>query len=237
MKNLDETILTLENFEGPIALLLHLVHKQELDIFGIPLKEVTKQYLCNLTDLAMQDIDGGSEFISSTAALLLLKSKALLPRHETEECTQEEGDPRFEIIHYLLDYCKFKAIADELKQREALQEAYHLRGVSEPIEIAKTTGAGNLSLDELCTLFQQILSKARANTGIIQEELWKVSDKIQFLTQKLKKERSISFFAVFTAQMCRWELIVTFLALLELMKQGSLRISKQESGDIKLLDI
>lgn len=232
MKNLDEHILTLENFEGPVDLLLHLVQKNEMDICGIHLKEITKQYIQFLTEAAAHSLDGGAEFISTTAALMLLKSRALLPKHEADaKLSPEELDPRFEIIHYLLDYCRFKSAAEDLRTLEERQVGYHLRGMPEPI-IVKPSGVGPLSLSDLCVLFQQVLSKASDNIGFIQEEEWKVSDKIEFIREKLQEVNEIPFLVLFRSEMYRIELIITFLAVLELMKQGEIKVMRRESGEI-----
>jgi segregation and condensation protein A len=232
MKNLDEHVLTLENFEGPIGLLLHLVQKNEVDICGVFLKEVTQQYLRH-RDTSIEDIDEGAEFISTAAALLLLKSRALLPQHNEESLLiNEELDPRFEIIHYLIDYCRFKAAADELKTREEKQGGYHVRGITDPIEAPKPLGVGQLSLGDLCVLFQQVLSKVSDNQGFIQEEQWKVSDKIFAIKQQLVSCEKLAFHSLFSSEMCRGELIVTFLAILELMKQGIIAVTKIETGEI-----
>jgi segregation and condensation protein A len=230
MKNLDEHVLTLENFEGPIGLLLHLVQKNEVDICGVFLKEVTQQYLRHLDSSSEDDIDEGAEFISTAAALLLLKSRALLPQHNEEPLfSGEDLDPRFEIIHYLIDYCRFKAAADELKTREEKQGGYHVRGITDPIEAPKPLGVGQLSLGDLCVLFQQVLSKVSENQGFIQEEQWKVSDKIFAIKQQLETLNELPFHSLFSSEMCRGELIVTFLAVLELMKQGMIMVIKVDS--------
>lgn len=238
MKSLDEHILSLENFEGPIRLLLHLVQKNEVDICGIPLKDITSQYIQNLSNALKDSIDEGAEFIGTTASLLLLKSKALLPQYDEESNPlEEELDPRFDIIHYLLDYCRFKSAADEFKNREEKQAGYHVRGMSEQPQVLQSLGAGQLSLSELCSLFQQVLAKAPASANIIYEEKWKVSDKIPWILEQLDAKQEVLFHMFFTSTMCRSELIVTFLAVLELMKQGKLRIIKTVSDEIQFVKV
>lgn len=232
MYAIDEYRLTLEDFEGPIGLLLHLVQKNEVDIFALCLREVTHQYL---KDLVAANIDEGAEFIGSAAALLLLKSRALLPKQiDPEGAIVEELDPRFEIIHYLLDYCRFKAAAEELKHREEQQNGFHLRGMAEVVEAPKPVGAGALSLNELCALFQKILERAPSGQGIIQSEMWKVSDKIHYIKELLKNNHKIGFHTLFAPTLCRPELIVTFLAVLELMKQGVVRVKLISAEEIEI---
>jgi segregation and condensation protein A len=223
----ESETFVLDNFEGPLDLLWHLINRQEIDIYEIPIIQITKQYLARCQQAADADLDGGAEFIAMAATLVWFKSKTLLPKHEQTEdaVVDEEGDPRFEIIHQLIDYCRFKDAAKELTLREQQQGAFYPRGV-EAGEVKKNLGINHLSLEDLATLFQEILAKAQPRTGIIHEEEWKVSDKIKFLRQMLHKNKTAAFTHVFQSGMGRIELIVTFLALLEMMKSGEARVAK-----------
>lgn len=216
----------LENFEGSLDLLWHLINRQEIDIYQISILEITQQYLSRHKELAAQ-LDRGAEFIALAASLTWYKSKALLPKHEQQEeqNQEEELDPQFDIIHHLLDYCRFKQAAKELSEREQKQGAFYLRGVEET-EIKKNLGIDHISLDDLAVIFQQILAKSAPRKGTIQEEEWKVGDKIQYLRKWLAKEQKLEFYVVFNASMSRLELIVTFLALLEMMKSGEAKVAK-----------
>lgn len=215
-------IFNLDNFEGPLDLLWQLINRQEIDIYQVPLIEIMKQYLAKHSSL---DLNQCAEFITLASSFALFKSKSLLPKHEQHDAhnLEEEGDPHFNIIHQLLDYCRFKQAAKELAQREYQQSAYYPRGV-ESAEAKKHLGIAHLSLDDLATLFQQILAKVAPRQGIIQEEEWKVSDKIYALRQWLTVHESLDFYVVFNPSMNRMELIVTFLALLEMMKSGEVRV-------------
>jgi len=216
----------LDNFEGPLDLLWHLIIRQEIDIYQISLVQITKQFLERTRNTHEERLDRGAEFISLIASLLCLKSKTLLPKHEqiTDVTVEEDDDPKFEIIHQLVDYCRFKQAAKELSERERQQGAFYSRGV-ESAETKKNLGIDHLSLDDLAVLFQQILSKAAPQRGIISEEEWKVSDKIKSLKLLINKYKSLAFNEVFNVTMSRAELIVTFLALLELMKAGDLCVA------------
>lgn len=216
---------TLENFEGPLDLLWHLINRQEIDIYQIPIIDITEQYLSKQKELVDLSLERGAEFIAMAASLIWFKSKALLPKHEQQEeqNLEEEFDPHFNVIHQLIDYCHFKQAAKELAQREQQQGAFYPRGV-ESAEAKKNLGIDHLSLDDLALLFQQILSKAAPKKGTIQEEEWKVSDKIHSLRQWLTKEKKLEFTIVFNASMRRIELIVTFLALLEMMKSSEAKV-------------
>ncbi len=226
MKNLDPETYSLDNFEGPLDFLLHLIQKHEIDIYDIPLHKITEQFLKKWGDWLEPDIDSGAEFIGTTSSLLWLKSKTLLPKHEQPETPEElEADPRFEIIHQLLDYCRFKQAAKELTEREMHQSAHYFRG-GEAVDVKKNLGIDHLSLQDLALMFQQILSKAKGHKGQVHEEIWKVADKITWIRHLLISQQKIEFGVLFAIELSREELIVTFLALLEMMKMGELRVIK-----------
>jgi segregation and condensation protein A len=223
---LNSEIFTLENFEGPLDLLWHLINRQEIDIYQISLTAIIRQYLLKQKEFPLSELDRGAEFIVLAASLAWLKSKTLLPKHEqqSEQNLEEvELDPHFEIIHHLIDYSRFKQAAKDLAAREQQQGAFYARGIDNP-EAKKNLGIEHLSLEDLASLFQQILAKAAPQKGIIKEEEWKVSDKISYLREQLLQEKKLLFADVFTGQMSRIELIVTFLALLELMKLGETKV-------------
>lgn len=222
---------TLDNFEGPLDLLWHLINRQEIDIYQVSILEILQQYLAKSPGTTSQ-LDRGAEFIAIAASLAWYKSKALLPKHEQQEeqNQEEELDPHFEIIHQLLDYCKFKQAAKDLTEREQQQGAYYSRGVEDP-EIKKNLGIDHISLDDLAALFQQILAKSAPKKGTIHEEEWRVSDKIIHLRKCLAKKHKLAFSHVFNASMSRIELIVTFLALLEMMKSGEARVAIEQANN------
>jgi len=222
---LETDIFTLSNFEGPLDLLWHLINRQEIDIYEISIHEITEQYLHRIKNIKDIDIDRGAEFIGLAAALVCYKSKTLLPKHEqqVEETVDEEQDPRFEIIHQLIDYCRFKQAAKELTDREMQQNAFYSRGI-EASEAKKNLGIAHLSLDDLAGMFREILAKASPHKGIIHEEEWRVGDKIKLFRLLFRTQSMLRFSEVFNAEQCREELIVTFLALLEIMKIGEARV-------------
>lgn len=226
MKHAPSDTFTLENFQGPLDLLWHLISKQEIDIYEISIHTITEQYLDKCRLLAAVSLDRGAEFIAVATALIWLKSKTLLPRQEQLNDTpsfDEENDPRFEIIHQLIDYCRFKQAAKILTEREQSQSSFYHRGAEEN-EAKKNLGINHISLDDLASLFQQILAKAVIHKGTIHEEIWRVSDKIKVLQTLLNRQHAIAFTTVFTTDKGRDELITTFLALLELMKAGQARV-------------
>lgn len=228
MKNTQADIFQLENFEGPLDFLLHLIQKSEIDIYSIPLHSLTDQFLLKMEERQNENIDLGAEFVSGASFLHCLKSKTLLPKHEQEENPEDlEPDPRFEIIHQLLDYCRFRDAAKHLEEQEHQQNAYYSRGGDLAAEVRKPLGIEHLSLEDLAALFQQVIVKALPRKGSITEESWKVSDKIRSIKMLLKNNQKIDFKVLFDINMSREELIVTFLAILELMKLGDLQVVRE----------
>jgi segregation and condensation protein A len=204
--------------------------KSEINICDVPIQEITNQYLQRIKDLMAPSVDSGAEFIGTTAFLLWMKSKRLLPKHEQPIGEEEDLDPGFEIIHKLLEYCRFKETAKILGEREQRQSACHTRGVFDLPEVQKSLGIEHLSLEALGSLFQQVLERAANQKGQIKEEFWKISDKIQNIRKLLKETSRVGFERLFSIEHSRGELIVTFLAILELMKGGEIFVGKDTAG-------
>lgn len=234
-KNVESNTYRLKNFEGPLPFLLHLLQKNELEVHDVFLSEIFRQYLDRQEE---KDVDIGAEFVGSAATLIWLKSKLLLPAHEQAEenlIPEEDVEAPHAMIPELIEYCKFKQAAKGLSLRELQQQAYY-RGNDSTLEMpGKPLGIDHVSLNELASLFQVVLKKAAFSKGIIKEEIWRVSDKIQYL-KKLVRDQNVLFQQVFSSECCREELIVTFLAVLELMKLGYFGVGKDTaSGQIVIM--
>lgn len=233
MKNIDKSNFSLANFEGPLDFLWHLIQKNEIDIHDISIRLITAQFIQKFHDLDkddINDIDEGAEFIATAASLVWLKSKMLLPAHEqVNSLDEEENDPRFEIIHHLLDYCRFKQAAKELAHREIQQSAFYLRGTEVLGDNKKNLGIEHLTLQDLASLFQIVAAKATVKKGVVSEEEWKVSDKIKEVRMLLKECTQIVFEELFTPDRSKDELIATFLAILELMKLGEIIVVREQT--------
>lgn len=232
MKNLyNEDTFSLENFEGTLDFLLHLVQKQEVNLSEISIKKITEQYQQKLKEIQDPCVDAGAEFIASLSFLLWLKSRMLLPKHEHILSPDEELlDPRFEIIHQLLDYCRFRDAAKELTHLESTQNSFYSRSLDPHLEVNKALGIEHLTVEDLATLFKQALTRASIETRIIHEEEWKVADKIKIIRKKLFTEGQIEIGQLFSAGRSKPELIVIFLALLEIMKIGVGQLIKNTSS-------
>lgn len=224
MGNMSLHSFRVDNFEGPLDLLWQLIQQNEVDIYEISLHHLTKQYMDKAYELLGWDLNQGSEFIASTAALVWLKSKSLLPKNAHQESTiEDEHDPRFEVIHQLVDYCRFRQAGKELVEREQRQSSIYVRNAEER-DSKKDLGIAHLSIDDLAVMFRQVIAKAQKHRGTIYEEEWQVGDKITLMRALLAQQAIIPFREIFNSEKSREELIVTFLALLELMKTGEIKI-------------
>lgn len=223
---------TLTNFEGPLDFLVCLIQREEIEIYDIPIQELIEQFLLQLNRDQEAGLEKGAEFIGTAAYLVWLKSKMLLPRNEQIESEEELAeDPHFEIIHHLIDYCRFKQAAKELASRQEKQQACYFRGIDTP-ESKKPLGIDHVSLEELSGLFKEMMSKAAQARPQIQEESWRVSDKIRILRRMLHTHSTFPLVNLFSAHQSRGEIIVLFLAVLELMKTGELAVGREASSGI-----
>jgi segregation and condensation protein A len=219
----------LKNFEGPLDFLVYLIQKEEIDIYDVSLHELTQQFLCKLTEWHHKQIETGAEFIGLAAYLVWLKSKTLLPLYQEEPLEEsiEEDDPNFEIIHHLIDYCRFKQTAKELGKRQEQQIACFFRGLPEAPLYKKPLGIDHIELDELALLFKEMMSRFEQAKPQIQEENWRVSDKIRSVRQIFKTQTQLPLEALFLPNRPRVEWIVIFLAVLELIKIGEIGVGRE----------
>lgn len=218
--------VNLSNFSGPLELLFHLVQKKELNIHEISLFKITEQFLAYLSS-KQNSLETNAEFLNYSASLIWYKSKALLPANNSDEIMEEQWeDPHFEIIHHLVDYCKFKHAAKLLASRE---EKGFQRGGFVELNLKKPFGIEHLTLEDIASLFNEVLTKSAANRKTIKEETWKVSDKITEIKKALGSKQSIPFHELFNYECCKEELIALFLALLELIKHGFIQILKEHN--------
>ncbi len=229
----------LEIFEGPLDLLLYLIKKDEIDVYDIAIERITEQYLAYLDTFKMLNIGLAGEFLVMAANLCYIKSRMMLPKHvQPPDEDAEEDDPRWDLIRQLIEYKKFKDAAASLGDREeALQNLY--RNSPDKIE---TDGDDERPLSEdigifdLIRAFQNILDRFNdEGLGEIIDDHFTVSDKIDHLLATVQPGQSINFASLFDGASTKVELIVTFLALLELMKLNHFRVRQNETlGEIEL---
>lgn len=216
-----ELHLELPGFEGPFDLLLHLIQEHELDILNIPVAFVTEKYLQYLSLMQELNIDVASEYLVMAATLAHIKSRMLLPTPPADddgEQAEAELDPRADLIRRLLEYQKYKQVAEELASRSVLGRDVFTRGAS-PETVEGPAPLAAMGVFKLLEAFQRIL--ARANTVLdhqVEFERLSITDRINQLVDRLTREGRLSFDALFDGQRTRAEVIVTFLALLEMTR-------------------
>ncbi|MBQ9887480.1 MAG: segregation/condensation protein A [Lachnospiraceae bacterium] len=229
----------LEVFEGPLDLLLHLIEKNKIDIYDIPIAEITEQYLEYVSAMESQDLDVVSDFLLMAATLLDIKTRMLLPAVVNED--GEEEDPRQELVQRLLEYKMYKYISGELREYEEDAGFVLYKEPTIPDEVSKYVPPVDLEelladvdVKKLTKLFQMVIKKQkdkidpiRSNFSTVQRETFKVSDKIINIINFASHKQKFSFTELLEAQSTRVEIIVTFLAVLELMKMGKITLNQE----------
>jgi segregation and condensation protein A len=215
----------LEGFEGPLDLLLHLIQKNELDIFNIPIALITEQYLEYLQLMKVLNLDIAGEYLLMASTLLHIKSKMLLPKSSDGE-EEEEEDPRAELVRRLLEYKKYKQAAGELEKRPMLDRDVFVRLI--PLEPEEGTEEERIEVNlfDLLEAFRQVLERVKPETihEVILEHL-SVEDKIEEILAILGREnRNMAFHRLFPEQATRRVIVITLLAILELVKMKRIRI-------------
>lgn len=216
----------LENFEGPLDLLLYLVRRDEVDIHDIALDRIATQYLAYIDRYQLLDLDLAAEFLSMAANLIYWKSRTLLPVQARSEGDPEEdeNDPRWDLIRQLIEYKKFKEAAAHLASRAAVEECLFARapGTRAPAHSLEPPPLAPATTHDLTRAFERVLKRFREkdDSGDILNDAYTVRDKIDHLLQSVKAGESLSFQSLFHDAREKAELIVTFLALLELMKMN-----------------
>lgn len=221
---MDSVIVKLPQFEGPIELLWALIQKNELDICQLGLKVLMEQVANSVED----EIDLGAESIGHVGNLLWIKSRALLPdvsSHE-EPLDDDSNEHQNKLLQKLVEYCRFKDAATHLSLREEKTKESFVRPVPLLEGMKRNLGIEHVSLEELAAVFQIILEKAKNVCGIIEEEEWKISDKMEAIRHQLTIQSQISFQSLFQPNYTKIEVIVLFLAVLELMKLNEIRVTR-----------
>ena len=215
----------LEIFEGPLDLLLHLIKKNEVNITDIPIATITEQYLATLELMQTLNLDMAGEFLVMAATLIHIKSRILLPESDAETDEEEEGgDAREELMRRLLEYQRFKEAAGELGQRDVLTRDVFVRATA-PTEKPLPTAFRDLSVFELLTALRRVLERLpKDEFHEVTLEKITVREKMTLVLERLRVDGQIMFESLFTDAGTRMAVIVTFLAMLELVKIRAIRI-------------
>ena len=233
----------LQVFEGPLDLLLHLIDKNKIDIYDIPIVEITNQYMEYIRDMEREDLNIMSEFLLMAATLLDIKCRMLLPKEVNEE--GEEEDPRQELVEQLLQYKMYKYMSYELRDRQVDGEKIYykeetlpdvVKSYVEPVDLDELLG--DLTLSKLNDIFQEVLKRQtektdpiRSKFGKIEKEEVTLPEKLNYVEEYAKVHRNFSFRDLLTRQASKVQVIVTFLAILELMKIGKITIYQEHTFD------
>ena len=233
-------------FEGPLDLLLHLIQQLELDIYDIPMAEITAQYLAYLHTMKELELDIAGDYLVMAATLMAIKSKMLLPKQELEVDEDEEGfyeegeDPRDALVDQLLEYRKYKYAADLLKDNEEERSQYYTKTPMnlQDLQIDVPLQPLQVTTIDLFTAFHQMITKKQQKipmqTKISSEEIT-IDEKMKTIVKRLKrlKKDEAILFDDFFQDPTKSEMVTTFMALLELIKEGAIWINQEEiCGDI-----
>ncbi len=218
----------LEAFEGPLDLLLHLIDKAEIDIHEVSISEITDQYMDYLSAMQELELEVTSEFLVMAATLLSIKSRQLLPKppvepEEFEEWADDGYDPQQELIQKLVEYRKFKQISEQLREREHERSLVYTKepeDLSSFMPTAPVNPVKGLQVADLIAAFQKALKRAarRSLVATVRRDEVSVKDRIRDITDLLRDHETVRFSRLLRPEMERHEIVVTFLAILELMK-------------------
>ena len=233
----------LEHFEGPLDLLLHLIEKNKVSIYDIPIVEITNQYLDYVNHMDKEDLNLVSDFLVMAATLIDIKSRMLLPREEEEE--SEEEDPRTELVNRRLEYKKYKYISQELADLEDSAGLHLFKPATVPPEVARYEPPvdldellDGLTLARLQTIFHQVMKRkedkidrVRSSFGTIKKEPISLEERIGSVMDYARKHRTFRFRQILEQGADKLEVVVTFLAILELMKIGKIHLTQEHLFD------
>lgn len=242
-----EIAVRLQAFEGPLDLLLHLIDKNKVNIYDIPIAEITDQYMAYLQEMKRRDLNIMSEFLVMAATLLDIKARMLLPAEKDEE--GEEEDPRQELVLQLLEYKMYKYMSYELRERqqEAGLRMYHAQDMPKEVLAWKPlvrTGEllSGVTLTQMYTVFKDIMRRqadrvdpVRSTFGTLEKEEVDMEQTQERLEEYLSEHKICSFQSLFEGRHSKMQMIIVFLILLEMMKQGRISITQEETfGDIHI---
>jgi len=218
--------VTLRVFEGPLDMLLHLIRSSEIDIYDIPISEVTEQYLAYLSLMESLDLEVAGEWLVMAATLLEIKSRMLLPEDPKDESMEEEkDDPRLELVERLIEYEKFKGAAELFREREEERAKIFVRGPAElEFELKPVISLEDITAVDLLAALQRILADVgEESVTTIQRRKITVRIRMREIWRKVASSGQLMFDDLFEEALTRVDIVITFLALLELLKLQRVR--------------
>lgn len=229
----EDIKLRLGEFSGPLDLLLFLIKQEQANIFDIPIARITDEYLKYIRLMKSLDISLAADFLVMAATLIEIKSKMLLPREITGETEEEIEDPRQELIDRLLEHQKFKNAAEMLYERSTVEQAVFLRG---QIESDENNTETNATVFDLLGVFQKILARHKEEIQMeIEREEMSLADMLKRLRARIFLAKEINLTEVFEEMRSRQELVLAFIAVLELVRTENIKLlQKKTFGDVIL---
>jgi segregation and condensation protein A len=216
-------------FDGPLDLLLHLIQRDEIDIYDIPIAHITQQYLEHIDLMRELDLEVCGDYLVMAATLIRIKSQMLLPTPVVDE-EGEEIDPREELVRRLVEYRRFKAIAGTLRDLEAERSRRHGRNVMPPELDPEEQPIGRVSVFDLLSYMKEILSRVEEEARHdIELEPVTLEERVEMLRARLLSERAVLFSAFLSDVRSRMAVIVSFMAILEMMKLGEILVTQEDA--------
>ncbi len=232
----------LDIFEGPLDLLLYLIKKNEVDIYDIPIAIITEQYLEYMDLMKVLNLDRVGEFLVMASTLVKIKSKMLLPPSEDIEEDEDGVDPRTQLIEHLLEYQRYKEAAHHLKNRDLIEKDIFTR-IQRDEQIPETDKDSmviEVSLFDLVDALRKVIERKDLSDQFIEVSVEKISvkDKMVEILQKLKETQHITFLSLFDELSTKHEIIVAFLAILELMRLRAVKVFQVHlHGEIRIISL
>lgn len=235
----EEYKVKLEVFEGPLDLLLYLIKKDELEIHNIPMESITAQYIQYIELMQMLDLNIAGEFLVMAATLMMIKSRMLLPVEERPEL-EEEDDPRWDLVRQLVEYKKFKDAAMHLEELAVRREDVFAReGEGVQLGPEPDVALHDVSIFDLIAAFNEALKKApKEELAEIFGDRYTVAEKIDFLTNAVRERKGIRLSELLRGMRHRYEMVCTFLAVLELIRLKQIRVCQAGMfGEIEIVAV
>ena len=221
----------LTGFQGPMDLLLYLIQKDEIDIYDIPISHITDQFIHHIEVIKMISLDQAGEFMAMAATLLVIKMKMLMPRHGEPEDEEIEEDPRAELVRRLLEYKRFKEAARQLQECESQRAQYHVRTTRYPyVDHLDLEPELRIEMFDLLSALAGVLDRVQsAPVHAVVREPFTVEEKIGLILESVRTRETVRFEDCFQDDAIKMEVVVTFIAILELVKRGQLRVFQTET--------
>jgi segregation and condensation protein A len=220
----------LSGFQGPMDLLLYLIQKDEIDVYDIPISHITEQFIKHIEIMHLVSLDQAGEFMAMAATLLVIKMKMLMPRHGEEDDEEAEEDPRAELVRRLLEYKRFKEAAQQLRECEAQRAQYHVRQARYPFaEHLDLEPELKIEMFDLLSALAAVLDRVQAApVHKVVREPFTVDEKIRLILHSVQERETVRFEECFKDDAIKMEVVVTFIAILELVKRGQLLFFQTE---------